>query len=148
MECIRSLFLFVAVCQWKIKINSHLIILGPPERFKIKTLPHRIESGGNATLSCEVNGLDQQKLYTYHWSWKFQERLIKENEKYRVFYHYQPPNICQQSRVSSILHIKNVSKDDLGQYICILQLSNMPLAEKDVPFYEFGKLIISSGVSC
>ena len=100
-------------------------------------------SSGDATFGCEVNGLDQQKLNSYQWQWRFQERVIKENEKYRVFYHYQPPNVCQQSRGSFILQIKNISKEDLGQYICVLQLSNITLAEIEIPFYDFGKISIS-----
>ena len=122
-------------------------IVGPPELFKLNALPPRILSSGDATLRCEVNGLDQQKLNSYQWQWKFQERVIEENEKYRVFYHYQPPKFCQQSRGSVILHIRNVSNEDLGQYICALQLSNIALAEIEIPFYDFGKFPILSRVS-
>ncbi len=130
----------------KRKVNLRMLflqpflIVGPPELFKLKALPHGIASSGDATLSCEVDGLDQQKLYSYHWQWKFQEKVIEENEKYKVFYNYQPPNTCQRSRGSVTLHIKNVSKKDLGQYMCVLQLSNITIAEKDIPFYDFGKL--------
>ncbi len=129
-------------------IISCFSILGPPDLYELKASPPRIISSRDANLSCNVYGLDQRKLFSYHWQWKFQERVIEENEKYKVFSNYKPPNTCQRSRGSVTLHIKNVSKEDLGQYICVLQLSNISLGEKDIPFYDFGKFTISSEVPC
>ena len=106
----------------------------------LTTLPPRAEPGGNATLSCEVYGLDYQQLNLYHWQWKFQEVEIKKNTKYNIFYKHQPPKFCQQSKGLAILQITNVSNDDLGQYTCALLLSNTTLTEKNIPFYDIGKI--------
>ncbi|XP_078371996.1 uncharacterized protein LOC144655586 [Oculina patagonica] len=119
------------------KRDIQVLITCPPELFKLKALPHQVSSSGDAALSCEVDGLDQQKLYFYHWQWKFHDKVIEENKKYKVFYNYQAPNTCQRSRGSVTLHIRNVSKEDLGQYMCVLQLSNITIAEKEIPFYDF-----------
>ncbi|KAJ7350185.1 Inactive tyrosine-protein kinase 7 [Desmophyllum pertusum] len=117
--------------------NIQVSITCPPMFSTLTTLPPRAEPGGNAILRCEVYGLDHQKIYLYHWQWKFQEVEIKKNTKYTIFYRHQPPKICQQSKYSTILQIKNVSNDDLGQYTCALQLSNTTLTEKNIPFYDF-----------
>ena len=56
-----------------------------------------------------------------------------------MFYNHLPPNFCEQSKCWAVLQIINVSEGDLGQYECALQLSNITLAESDIPFYDFGK---------
>lgn len=123
---------------------SILCTVGPPTLFTLTALSPRVESSESessesATLTCEFNSLNHQQFNSYHWQWKFQDREIKENGRYKVFYKRQPPNVCQQSKRLVTLRITNVSKEDLGQYLCALQLSNTTLAEKDVPFYDFGK---------
>ncbi|KAJ7385109.1 hypothetical protein OS493_017477 [Desmophyllum pertusum] len=122
--------------------NIQVSITCPPMFNTLTTLPPRAQPSGNATLRCEVYGLDYRQLNLYHWQWKFQEIEIKKNTKYQIFFKHQPPKFCQQSNGLTILQITNVSKDDLGQYTCALQLSNTTLTEKDIPFYE----IVSSKV--
>lgn len=121
-------------------ITLWLYIVGPPESFTLMALSPRVSPNGIATLRCDVEGLDQRQLHSYHWQWKFQERYIKENSKYKVSFKYLPCNLCQQSEGWIILQIANVSNEDLGQYMCVLQLSNITFAEKDISVYELGKL--------
>lgn len=83
--------------------------------------------------------MDHRHLNSYYWHWRFNERKIKENEKYKTFYNHLPPNFCQQSKGWAVLRIVNISEEDLGQYECALQLSNITLAEKDISLYDVGK---------
>lgn len=112
---------------------------GPPEHFTLATSPPRVERRGNATLKCEVKGMDLRHLNSYYWHWRFNEKEIKENERYKMLYSHLPPNVCQQSKGWAVLQIMNISEDDLGQYECALQLSNITLAESDIPLYDVGK---------
>ena len=83
--------------------------------------------------------MDRRHLNSYYWHWRFNEKEIKENERYKMFYNHLPPNFCQQSKLWAVLQIMNISEGDLGQYECALQLSNITLAVNDIPFYDFGK---------
>ena len=116
--------------------------VGPPTHSTLTASYGRVESSLNGTLKCQVNGLDHQQLHIYRWQWKFQDREIYENEKYKMSDSHGPLNFCQQSKGSAVLHINNVSKEDMGQYICVLLLHNLTLAEREIPFYTFGKLLI------
>ena len=86
--------------------------------------------------------MDQRHLNSYYWHWRFNEKEIKENERYKMIFNHLPPNFCQQSKGRAVLQIMNISEDDLGQYECALQLSNITLAEKDIPVYDVGKHFI------
>ena len=113
--------------------------LGPPEHFTLITSPPLVVPRRNATLRCEVHGMDRRHLNSYYWHWRFNKKEIKENERYKMFYNHLPPDFCQQSKVWAVLQIMNISEDDLGQYECALQLSNIILAEKDIALYDVGK---------
>jgi len=114
-------------------------IVGPPEHFTVTTSRSQVVPRGNATLKCEVKGKDRRHLNSYYWHWRFNEKEIRENRRYKLFYNHLPPNFCQQSNVWAVLQIMNISEGDLGQYECALQLSNITIAENDISFYDFGK---------
>ena len=115
---------------------------GPPEHFTLTASPPRVVPRRNATLKCEVKGMGQRHLNSYYWHWRFNEKEIKENERYKMIFNHLPPNFCQQSKGWATLEIMNISEDDFGQYECALQLSNITLAEKDIPVYDVGKHIM------
>ena len=69
----------------------------------------------------------------------FHRGEIKENGKYKILSMHFPPNSCQQTNGLIALEIANVSKQDLGQYKCGLQMSGIMLAERHIPFYDFGE---------
>ena len=103
-------------------------------------------ASSNVTFSCEVYRLDPQQISSYKLRWKFHDKEIKEDDlKYKIFWRYFTPNSCQQSKGLAALSIANVSKEDLGQYKCVLQMSGITLAEKDVFFFA-GKLYVCVGV--
>jgi len=102
----------------------------------------------NATLSCEVYRLDVQQIGSYHWKWKFHGGEIEEDGKYKIISMHSPPNSCQQTNGLVTLEIANVSKHDLGHYKCGLQMSDIKLAERDIPFYDFGELYTVPFISC
>ena len=116
--------------------------LGPPILPILTALNPEMGSNGNVTLKCEAYRLDHKKRYSYRWKWKLNHGgEIKEHThgKYEKFESYSTPDSCQQSKGLVALQIRNVSSQDLGQYKCGLQLSDMILAEKDVSFFDFGK---------
>ena len=102
----------------------------------------------NATLSCEVYRLDNEQIGSYHWKWKFHGDEIKEDGKYKIISMHSPPNSCQQTKGLVALEISNVSKHDLGHYKCGLLMSDRKLAERDIPFYDFGELYTVLFISC
>jgi len=102
----------------------------------------------NATLSCEVYRLDNDQIGSYRWKWKSYDFEIKEDGKYKIIFMHSPPNSCQQTKGLVALEIANVSKHDLGHYKCGLQMSGIKLAERDIPFYDFGELYTVLFISC
>lgn len=116
-----------------------LCTLGPPALVTITESYTRYKSRLSATLRCRADGLGKQQLPFYNWQWTFQGQGIKENRKYNISDNYRPPNFCLQSKGSTSLHITNVSEEDFGQYTCALLLSNITIAEKEIPFNTLGK---------
>lgn len=117
-----------------------LCVLGPPTLYTVTALRPRVGFTANSTLECTVKGLAYPQIHLYRWQWTFQEKEIVANTKYQIFTSYSLPNICEHSKGSAILQINNVSKNDFGQYKCALKLPDVILAEKDISFYDFGKL--------
>ena len=111
--------------------------VGPPTLPELTTRYRQIKSGlSNATLKCHANGLDYNKLHFYHWQWRFQGRVIRKSDKYSMSDSILSPNFCHHSKGSTILRITNTSKEDLVQYVCVLLLSNISLAAKDISMGE------------
>ena len=112
---------------------------GPPVVITLTAKYEAFQSNSRVTLRCQVEGLDYQQLHSYHWQWKFQGREIENTTKHKVFIHSQPLNVCQLSRGYAILDINNVSKEDFGQYTCVILQFNITLAEREISFHSFGK---------
>lgn len=112
---------------------------GPPVVITLTAKYEAFQSNSTVTLKCEVEGLDYQQLQSYHWQWKFQGREIEDTTKHKVIIHFQPPNVCQLSRGSAILDINNVSREDYGQYTCVILQFNITRAEREVSFHSFSK---------
>lgn len=115
-------------------------ILGPPPIPVIITLLPERGQQGVVTLRCEAHRLDAHLIYSYQWQWKFQDRPINEDEKYKIFQSNSSHNSCRQTKSFAVLQISKISKHDIGQYKCWLQKSGIMLAGKDVFLSGFGKL--------
>lgn len=96
------------------------------------TVAPQLWNGQNVTLFCKASNLAYQQLYLYHWVWTLKERELKETGKHRIYHRVDSPNSCNQSDGITHLHISNVSKLDIGQYRCVLLMSDMKIAEDDV----------------
>ena len=105
------------------------------------TVVPQLWNGQNVTLFCKASNLPYRQLYLYHWLWKLKERKLKETEKHRIYHRVDSPNSCNQSDGTTHLHIRNVSKLDIGQYKCVLLMSGMKIAEDDVVLSEMSKLM-------
>ena len=105
----------------------------------VAALPPVMGTNNNVTLSCLFYRLDHHRINSYIWQWKFQDKDLKEDGRYKIFSEYSPPNSCEQSKGLVAFQIGNVSKHDFGQYMCSLQMSGVTLAEKGISFYELGK---------
>ena len=106
-----------------------------------ETVVPQLWNGQNVTLFCKASNLAYHQLYLYHWVWKLTERKLKETEKHRIYHRVDSPNFCNLSYGTTHLHIRNVSKLDIGQYKCVLLMSGMKIAEDDVVLSEMSKLM-------
>ena len=105
------------------------------------TVVPQLWNGQNVTLFCKASNLAYRQIYLYHWVWKLTERKLMETEKHRIYHRVDSPNFCNLSYGITHLHIRNVSKLDIGQYKCVLLMSGMKIAEDDVVLSEISKLM-------
>ena len=62
--------------------------------------------------------------------------------KYEILSTFSQPNSCQQTKGAVYLHVENLTREDLGTYMCALLESGTEIASEDVPLYEYGKLCV------
>lgn len=115
---------------------------GPPTVPQLNALPLNMAQNGNANLSCEANQLNARQMASYKWKWMFKNgrEIANVYGKYEILSTFSQPNSCQQTKGAVYLHVKNLTREDLGTYVCALLESDTEIAVEDVPFYEYGKL--------
>ena len=60
--------------------------------------------------------------------------------KYEILSAFSSLDSCKQRKGSVYLHVRNVTREDLGTYKCVLLQSNTVVAAEDIPFYQQGML--------
>lgn len=77
----------------------------------------------------------------YHWRWELKGKKIVEDKRHSIVFKIYRPNSCNLSEGMAILHVLNVSHQDLGQYRCTLLKGNLTLGEEDVVLTEMSKIM-------
>lgn len=97
---------------------------------------------GNINLSCKANQLNAQQIASYKWKWMFknERELTHVYGKYEILSAFSSLDSCKQRKGSVYLHVRNVTREDLGTYKCVLLQSNTVVAAEDIPFYQQGML--------
>lgn len=115
---------------------------GPPTVPQLNALPLNRAQNGNANLSCEANQLNARQKASYKWKWtsKNGREVTNVYGKYKILSTFSQPNSCQQTKGAVYLHVENLTREDLGTYMCALLESGTEIASEDVPLYEYGKL--------
>ena len=81
-------------------------------------------------------------MASYKWKWMFKNgrEITNVYGKYKILSTFSQPNSCQQTKGAVYLQVENLTREDLGTYMCALLESGTKIAVADVPFYEYGKL--------
>ena len=126
----------------RIKPVYPIFTTGPPTVPQLNALPLDVAQNGNANLSCEANQLNARQMASYKWKWMFKNgrEITNVYGKYKILSTFSQPNSCQQTKGAVYLQVENLTREDLGTYMCALLESGTKIAVADVPFYEYGKL--------